>query len=108
MGATGRPGLTSAAGAFLIFIVLLENMTVPALSCGPGRGGGRRRSPRKLTPLVFKEHVPNVNENSLGASGPPEGKMSRNHPKFKELVPNYNIDITFKDEEGTGEDRLMT
>lgn len=76
--------------------------------CSPGRSGSRRRSTRKLTPLVFKQHVPNVPEHSFGASGPPEGRIWRDDVRFKSLVPNYNSDIVFKDEEGTGVDRLMT
>lgn len=88
---------------FVLFMLLTS-----AMGCGPGRGiGGPRRS-RRLTPLVFKQHVPNVSENTLGASGLEEGKISRNHDKFKDLETNYNRDIIFKDDEGTGADRVMT
>lgn len=91
-----------------LVILMLFSIFTSVMPCGPGRGiGGPRRS-RKITPLVFKQHVPNVSENTLGASGLREGKITRNHEKFKDLETNYNEDIIFKDEEGTGADRVMT
>lgn len=93
----------------IIFLVACLLLVCSEVSpCSPGRSGARRRSARKLTPLVFKQHVPNIPEHSLGASGPPEGRIWRDDARFKNLVPNYNSDIVFKDEEGTGVDRLMT
>lgn len=93
---------------YIILFLIVTLMLTLVQSCGPGRGFGGPRRSRKLTPLVFKQHVPNVSENTLGASGLQEGKITKDDPKFSKLVPNYNKDIIFKDEEGTGADRLMT
>jgi hypothetical protein len=92
---------------FLTGFLLLLLLTGLSLQCGR-RGPGRRRRPGKRTVLVYKQHVPNVSENTIGASGDPDGKITRNDARFKDLVKNENPNIIFKDEEGTGSDQLMT
>src|SRR6218665_413571 len=91
----------------LLALILIIGICCP---CTPGRGAASTRgSRRKMTPLVFMQRVPNLPENSLGASGSAEGSIhSRTDPRFKELVTNFNPDVVFKDDEGTGEDQIMT
>lgn len=79
-----------------------------AEACGPGRGGGRRLMRRKYPPLVQRQYIPNVSENTVGASGKPEGAIKRKDKRFRELVQNRNPDIEFRDDEGTGADRMMS
>lgn len=100
--------MTPTVRTFLLFSLLLLPLVDLTNGCIPGRGGIRRRGARKLTPLVYKQHDPNFSEQSLAASGLPSGPITRESKSFRTLVPNNNPDIIFKDEEGTGADRLMT
>ena len=92
----------------LLALLLTLLLITGCRACAPGRGHYRRRAPRKLTPLVYKHYVPNLSEQTLGASGLPEGAITQEDPRFLSLVPSYSEDIIFKDEEGTGADRLMS
>ena len=59
------------------------------------------------TPLYLGQRVPTYSEHA--SSGAISGKIVRGSSRFNnELITSYNSDIVFKDEEGTGADRLMT
>ena len=88
--------------------LLLMTQIHPADPCGPGRGHGLRRTGRRSTPLVLRQHVPNVPETSLAASGPAEGRIDRGTDRFRRLVVNDNVDVLFKNDEGNGEDLIMS
>lgn len=94
----------------LLFVntIVLVSLINQIDACGPGRAGGRRRMLRKYPPLVQRQYIPNVSENTLGASGKPEGAITRKDKRFKELVQNWNPDIDFRDDERTGADRMMS
>lgn len=98
----------SATVIFCILFVL--NIRQQSLACSPGPSSkGPSHHPRVSTPLKLKQRVPDVSEQTLGASGASEGRIVRGTPRFEKLlVENTNSDIQFKDEEGTGADRLMT
>lgn len=56
--------------------------------------------------LEVGDKVPNKSETD--ASGAIKKKITRKDPEFKNLVENKNADIVYKDEEGTGADRMMS
>ncbi|EDO43615.1 predicted protein [Nematostella vectensis] len=89
----------------LAFALVLFQFSLDFANSCSSRPSLSRRGRR---PLYFKQRVPDVDEFSLGASGRPQGKITRNSSKFNKLVACYNTDIVFKDEERTGADRLMS
>lgn len=56
--------------------------------------------------LKVGDKVPNKAETAV--VGAPTTKIKRGTPEFALLVKSTNGDIVFKDEEGTGADRMMT
>lgn len=56
--------------------------------------------------LALGDKVPAKSE--VDASGAIKKKIKRTDPEFADLVSNTNGDIDFKDEEGTGADRMMS
>lgn len=90
---------------FLVFLLLLVQFRL-SLSCSGSTNALDKRGPRKA--LMLEQNVPDTPEDSQQASGPSKGKITRNSPEFDKLKPCYNNAIIFKDEEGTGADRLMS
>lgn len=90
---------------FLVFLLLLVQFRL-SLSCSGSTNALDKRGPRKA--LMLEQNVPDTPEYSQQASGPSKGKITRNSPEFDKLKPCYNNAIIFKDEEGTGADRLMS
>lgn len=102
--------MNTYSAAVILYILFVLNIRQQSLACSPGPSSkGPSHHPRVSTPLTLKQRVPDVSEQTLGASGASEGRIVRGTPRFDELlVKNTNSDIQFKDEEGTGADRLMT
>lgn len=88
-----------------LLFALMVGTVIGCVQRGVGRSRGKTE---RTTPILFLQHVPNVGEMTLTASGLPEGAIARDDGRFKDLVPNYNKDVVFVDREGSGADRMMT
>ena len=79
----------------ILSVLVLSASALVTLACGPGRGPMRRRAPRKILPLIYKQHQPNFSEKSLAASGLSEGSVTREDKKFRELLPSAKARVVF-------------
>ncbi|KFD51835.1 hypothetical protein M514_07362 [Trichuris suis] len=107
---TSKPlSIRGATTTTLATISLLAAVVVgPCKACHPSYNFGFRSTIERNQPMIYKERYPNVQETHPLASGPAELRIRRNDVRFKRLVNNTNRNIVFKDEEGTGADRIMT
>lgn len=102
--------MNSSTTVAILSLLFLTYIRQHSNACTPGPSSKTSsHHPRLTTPLKLKQRVPDISEQTLGASGAAEGRIVRGSQKFQNvLVENTNSDIQFKDEEGTGADRLMT
>ncbi|CDW56653.1 desert hedgehog protein [Trichuris trichiura] len=96
---------TLATISLLVVVAIVVNL---CKGCHPSYNFGFRSTIERNQPMIYKERYPNVQETHPLASGPAELRIRRNDVRFKRLVNNTNRNIVFKDEEGTGADRIMT
>lgn len=94
------------AGAKASITVSGDSGAGAALRTGIGAESCREALIFTSDDLVLHEKVPNKPERD--ASGPITKKIKRTDPEFKNLVENTNASIVFKNEEGTGADRMMS
>lgn len=69
-----------------------------------------KRAPRALRPSTSPDLAPGdkvPRQSEIATVGPFTRRIFRTDPAFGGLVSNTNADIVFKDEEGTGADRMM-
>jgi hedgehog protein len=79
-----------------------------ATACSERWSGGvsLSRGGADPAPLRLGQHVPEDSEaDTVGAS---KGQITRESAAFQSLEPCHAPEVVFKDEEGTGADRLMT
>ncbi len=70
------------------------------------RFSGTSRADARDTELALGDRVPIKSE--VEACGPIKKKIKLGDPEYTNLVSNTNAEIVFKDEEGTGADRMMS
>lgn len=103
--------ISSSPRVYLLLLASYE-LVLRGDSClsGPLRSSFQGRSGKvsNREAFVFGQFVPNRSEMSIVASGLPNGRISKDSLRFKELVENHNTEIVFKDEEQNGEDHIMT